>query len=48
MSFSKDELRTLRISLIMTWEVKQGIEWTVNNVNVLKLVNKLEGMINDP
>lgn len=39
------ELKECRYALFAEWEMAQGIEWTVNGVNMPKLYKKLTKMI---
>ena len=45
--FTLNELKVLRVTLIMEWEVKSGVRWRVDDVDILSLVNKLEAMIDE-
>lgn len=45
MNLSKEELKVIKVSLIMEWEMMQSISWTVDGVSIPNLVKKIKGLI---
>lgn len=47
MMFTADELKVIKSTLFMEWEMRGGVVWTVDGVSIPELYKKIERIIDE-